>query len=228
MGEVIISTQLSANSAQPDANSAQSHAKPPNGAGSPEAGGEGEAEDLVSHTVSAIASLHVQAEQRVGRHQRLIETLTKQLGRPRFYYFVLGFVALWVGANLAARWLGRTPWDAPPFYWLQGLVGLGALLMTIIVLITQNRQGQTAERRAQLNLQISLLSEQKVTKLIALVEELRRDLPSVHNRRDPEAEAMTEAADPAAVLSALEESLDEAVAEAGLETDLPGHAAPDL
>ncbi len=221
MGEMIISTQSHANSAPPDA-------KPPNGVGRPEAGGEGEAEDLVAHTVGAIASLHVQAEQRVGRHQRLIETLTKQLGRPRFYYFVLGFVALWVGANLAARWLGRTPWDAPPFYWLQGLVGLSALLMTIIVLITQNRQGQTAERRAQLNLQISLLSEQKVTKLIALVEELRRDLPSVHNRRDPEAEAMTEAADPAAVLSALEESLDEAVAEAGLETDLPGHAAPDL
>jgi len=170
----------------------------------------------------------VQAEQKIGRHQRLIEALTRQLGRPRFYYFVLAFVALWIGGNLAARFFGRMPWDAPPFFWLQGLIGLSALLMTTIVLITQNRQGQTAERRAQLNLQINLLSEQKVTKLISLVEELRRDLPSVQNRHDPEAEAMTEAADPAAVLSALEESLEEAVAEAGLDTDLPGHAAAHL
>ncbi len=187
-----------------------------------------EAADLVSQTVGTIASLHVQAEQRVGRHQRLIETLTRQLGRPRFYYFVLAFVLAWIGANLAARFFGRMPWDAPPFFWLQGLVGLSALLMTIIVLITQNRQGQTAERRAQLNLQINLLSEQKVAKLIALVEELRRDLPSVQNREDPEAEAMTASADPAAVLSALEESLEEAVVEAGLNADGPGHAASDL
>lgn len=184
--------------------------------------------DLVSQTVGTIASMHVQAEQRIGRHQRLIETLTRQLGRPRFYYFVLLFVAVWVGANLAARSLGNTPWDVPPFYWLQGLIGLSALLMTIIVLITQNRQGQTAERRAQLNLQINLLSEQKVTKLIALVEELRRDLPIVHNRHDPEAEAMTESADPAAVLSALEAGLDEAVAEAKLETDPLLRADADL
>lgn len=180
--------------------------------------------DLVSQTVGTIASMHVQAEQQLGRHQRLIETLTRQLGRPRFYYFVLLFVAVWIGGNLAAHLFGFTPWDAPPFFWLQGLVGLSALLMTIIVLITQNRQGQTAERRAQLNLQINLLAEQKVTKLISLVEELRRDLPIVHNRHDPEAEAMTEAANPAAVLSALEESLDEAVAEAGLSAALPGHA----
>ena len=196
--------------------------------GDPGTNTEGETADLVSQTVGTIASLHVQAEQKVGRHQRLIETLTRQLGRPRFYYFVLAFVLAWVGANLAARLFGRTPWDTPPFFWLQGLVGLGALLMTIIVLITQNRQGQTAERRAQLNLQINLLSEQKVTKLISLVEELRRDLPSVQNRHDPQAEAMTEAADPAAVLSALEAGLDEAVAEAGLDSDLPGRAASDL
>jgi uncharacterized membrane protein len=208
--------------------SAQSNTDPPIGSDVPEMEAAGEAADLVAQTVSTIAALHVQAEQRVGRHQRLIETLTRQLGRPRFYYFVLAFVLLWMGTNLAARFFGRMPWDAPPFFWLQGLVGLSALLMTIIVLITQNRQGQTAERRAQLNLQINLLSEQKVTKLISLVEELRRDLPSVQNRDDPEAEAMTEAADPAAVLSALEESLEEAVAEASLSTDRPERAASDF
>lgn len=214
MGEVIIS--------------AQSSTDPSRSSNDRKAGSAADAAGLVSQTVGTIASLHVQAEQRVGRHQRLIETLTRQLGRPRFYYLVLVFVLVWIGANLLARLLGYAPWDAPPFYWLQGLVGLSALLMTIIVLITQNRQGRTAERREQLNLQINLLSEQKITKLIALVEELRRDLPSVQNRKDPEAEAMTEAADPAAVLSAIEESLEEAIEEAGLDKDLPARTAPDL
>ena len=79
--------------------------------------------------------------------------------------------------------------------------------MTAGVLIRQNRQEKLAEQRAQLALQLNLLSEQKVAKLIALIEELRKDLPNVKNRYDPEAEMMKEAADPHAVMEALEETL---------------------
>jgi uncharacterized membrane protein len=43
-----------------------------------------------------------------------------------------------------------------------------------------------------------------VAKLIALVEELRRDLPMVRDRIDREADSMQEAVDPAAMLAALE------------------------
>ena len=78
--------------------------------------------------------------------------------------------------------------------------------MTTMVLITQNRQTHDAEQRAQLDLQINLLAEQKVAKLIALLEELRRDLPIVQDRVDRAAEAMTEPVDPHAVLSALQEA----------------------
>ena len=42
-------------------------------------------------------------------------------------------------------------------------------------------QGELAE---------NLLAEQKIAKLIALMEELRRDIPTVKDRFDPEAEAM--------------------------------------
>jgi uncharacterized membrane protein len=49
-----------------------------------------------------------------------------------------------------------------------------------------------------------LLTEQKVTKLIHLLEELRRDLPMVENRHDSEAVALQQRTDPAQVLSALE------------------------
>jgi uncharacterized membrane protein len=56
---------------------------------------------------------------------------------------------------------------------------------------------------------VSLLVEQKVTKVIALVEELRRDFPTVQNRVDFQAEAMQEVIDPQAVLGALEDMLQE-------------------
>ncbi len=142
-----------------------------------------------------------------------MEAVAAFLGRPLFLYLTQAVVLLWVVVNLLLRVHGARLYDAPPFPWLQGLIGLGALLLTIVVLITQNRQGKLAERRAQLDLQVSLSSEQKIAKLIALVEELRRDLPSVKNRIDPEAEAMSEAADPHAVLEALEERLEEKLEE---------------
>jgi len=53
---------------------------------------------------------------------------------------------------------------------------------------------------------VNLLSEQKIAKLIALVEELRCDLPNIKNRCDPEAEVMKQPADPQMVVEALEDT----------------------
>jgi uncharacterized membrane protein len=114
-----------------------------------------------------------------------------------------------MGVNAAAPFLHLPHWDDPPFAWLQGTVGLGALLMTSVILITQNRQGKLAERREQLELQMSMLTEQRTAKIIDLLEELRRDMPSVHNRVDLEAEALTRTVDPHDVLATFESKLEE-------------------
>jgi uncharacterized membrane protein len=60
---------------------------------------------------------------------------------------------------------------------------------------------------------VSLFAEQKTSKIIALLEELRRDLPNVRNRRDAVAEALQQKAHPGDVLDALEESMREASAD---------------
>ncbi len=166
--------------------------------------------DHVSQQVDTIAALHARGESEVSIHQRTIEKVTAFLGRPLFLNLTIALVAVWIVLNVFSRRLHFPEFDPFPFPLLVGVVGVGALLLTIVVLITQNRQARLAERRAQLDLQVSLLSEQKIAKVIALMEELRRDIPSVKNRHDPEAEAMSESADPHAVLDALEEKLDEA------------------
>ena len=93
---------------------------------------------------------------------------------------------------------------AAPYFWLQGLVGRGALLTTTVVLMTQTRHGKLAEQRAQLDLQVCLLAEQKTATLLALLAELRRDRPEVKNRHDAEAAAMEQSTDPQAMLDAIE------------------------
>ena len=151
----------------------------------------------------------------MSRSHRPIETVSALLGRPAFFYGIVLFVTLWVLLNLFAPLWAVAPFDPPPYFWLQGLVGLGALLTTTMVLITQTRQGKLAEQRAQLDLQVSLLAEQKTAKLIALLEELRRDLPEVTNRHDAEAAAMEQSTDPHAILDALETLHEPVPAEAG-------------
>jgi uncharacterized membrane protein len=67
----------------------------------------------------------------------------------------------------------------------------------------QNRQARIEDQRAHLDLQVNLLTEQKVTKLIHLLEELRLDLPMVKHRHDPEALSLRRRTDAIQVLSAL-------------------------
>ena len=159
--------------------------------------------------VESVASIRARAEQRLDRHQRMMEVLTAALGRPRTVYVTLSFVVGWVAFNLVTpKLFGWQRIDPPPFFWLQGMVALSALLMTTLVLITANRQTRNAEDRSHLDLQVNLLAEHKVAKLIALVEELRRDLPMVRDRIDREADAMQEAVDPNAMIEALEGPLE--------------------
>jgi uncharacterized membrane protein len=158
--------------------------------------------------VETMASLRVRADQAAGWHQRRMERITAQLGQPRSFYLIAAFAAAWGALNVFAPRLSLRPFDPPPFEWLQGIVGLGALLMTVIILITQNRRSSHAEQRAQLDLQVNLLAEQKVAKLIALLEELRHDLPIVRDRVDAIADAMKEPVDARAILDALQDTTD--------------------
>lgn len=170
--------------------------------------------DPVNDTIDAVAAMHHTAERRVDWHQRSVERVVSTLGRPASLYAVQGLIIGWLAYNEVAPHEHWTRIDTPPFPWLQGAISTAGLLMGIVILITQNRQGKLAESRAQLDLQVNLLAEQKVAKLIALVEELRRDLPSVRDRHDPEAEAMASATNAMEVMAALEEKVKEGPMEA--------------
>jgi len=162
----------------------------------------------ISQNIDSILAFYRREEQKISDSQRLLETVGGFMGRPSYLATVLAFVALWLLANGLCKLLGFQSLDPPPFFWLQGVVSLGALLTTTVVLITQNREAKLEEQRLELELQVNLLTEQKTTKLIHLLEELRRDLPMVKDRHDPEAAALQKPTDPKELLAALEERRD--------------------
>lgn len=162
--------------------------------------------DPIGQNIESIVAFYAREDRKISRSQRLLESLGGFLGQPFFLGSILGFVALWILANIFAPQLGWTAFDPPPFFHgLQGIIGLGALLITTVVLIKQNRAAKLEERRAHLDLQVDLLTEQKVTKIINLMEELRHDLPMVKDRLDAEAAVLQQPTDPHVVLEALGE-----------------------
>lgn len=160
----------------------------------------------IEDTVAAIAQLHADHYARATPVQRVIDTVTAFAGRPAFTISVIIVVIGWIALNLIMRASGIEPFDAPPFYWLQGSVAVAALLMTSIILTTQRREDELGTHREQLTLELAILSEKKTAKLIALFEEMRRDMPNLRNRVDLEATALSQPADPQAVLEAIKDS----------------------
>ncbi|MDB6046156.1 MAG: hypothetical protein JWM63_4707 [Gammaproteobacteria bacterium] len=165
----------------------------------------GSLSDHISQNIESVVALRKREWGTVTPFQRRLERVSRFVARPLYLLGLLSFVVLWIIVNSGAAFLPFVPFDPPPFAWLEGLLTFVALLTTTVVLIAQNRQTKFEQQRAELDLQVNLLTEQKVTKVIHLLEELRRDLPMVKDRHDPQASAMQERADTALVASALED-----------------------
>lgn len=161
--------------------------------------------DQISRNIEAVLDFYARENQKISRSQRIMEGIGSFIGQPVFLGIILFFIAFWILANIVLRRLGMGEFDPPPFFWLQGIVGLGALLTAVVVLSKQNRFARIEEQRAHLDLKVNLLTEQKSAKLIDLLEELRRDLPNVKDRHDPEAAALQQSMNPELVLAALDE-----------------------
>jgi uncharacterized membrane protein len=136
-----------------------------------------------------------------------IARITRVLGRPTFLMGIISGIAAWMLVNVVLLHAGARPFDAPPFPWLQGTVSGLALIMTILIVSTQQRDDAIGDERDRLSLQLAILSEQKLTKLIGLLEDLRRDDPHIADRPDEQAAAMSVPTDSFAMSEAIKRKI---------------------
>lgn len=151
--------------------------------------------DPVDQALRTLDEMHQEHDREAPVLQLGIERVTRTLGRPWFAWVAGSFILVWIAVNIAEMLSGRHPFDRPPFQGLKAIASLTSLMMSIFILITQNRQNRIAHRRAEITLQIAVVTEQKVAKTIELLQELREDAPSLPKRRDREAEAMAQTID---------------------------------
>jgi uncharacterized membrane protein len=159
----------------------------------------------VAQTVESVADFHRQHYRGASRLQRAIDGITERLGRPSAVIVLAVALGFWAGL---AAWRGDGRVDQPSFAWLELAATVAALVVSLLILVTQRREDQLADRRAQLTLELALLADKKSAKIIALLEELRRDQPDVADRIDLESDEMAKPTDPDAVAASIEARAD--------------------
>jgi uncharacterized membrane protein len=159
--------------------------------------------DHVDKAVRSVSQLHSAHHERTTPPQRVVNRIAAVLGRPRFIVIAIISVAVWIGGNLIAGRLGYQAIDPPPFAWLEVTATLFSLLLVMLVLVAQRHEDELNAHRDTLTLELAILSEHKIAKVIQLLEELRRDSPHVQDRDDPQAEQMAKPADAGSVLDAV-------------------------
>jgi uncharacterized membrane protein len=121
----------------------------------------------------------------------------------RFVYVHAAAFGFWTIANLG--WVpGVKPWD-PSFVILAMIASVEAIFLSTFILITQNRMAAAAARRAELDVQISLLAEAEITKLVELVSAIAERM-DVSLDEHSEIDEMKKRVAPEAVLDAIEET----------------------
>lgn len=161
--------------------------------------------DQITQNIEAVLGFYTREDEKISASQRALERFTFYMGQPFSLGVIIFFVVGWIATSEIMHMFGTIEFDPAPYFWLQGILALGAFLVATSVLITQNRFAKLAEQREHLDLKVTLLTEQKVAKLIDLIEELRRDMPNVKDRHDPAAAALRESMKPDQVLAALDE-----------------------
>lgn len=156
---------------------------------------------VLERNIEALQRRRRREEQEASLEERIADAITRFTGSMRFVYLHLAAFGLWIVANLG--WVPGVPaWD-PSFVVLAMVASVEAIFLSTFVLISQNRMSAAADKRADLDLQISLLAEHEVTRLVTMVAAIAARM-GVRTEADRELGEITQNVAPEAVLDEIE------------------------
>ena len=139
------------------------HPPRPDGAPSPHA-----LSHVLERNIRTIFQQRLHARRARTLQDRASDAITAFSGSPVFVYLHAAWFVAWVVVNDGH--VGVAPFDPFPYGLLTLVVSLEAIFLATFVLISQNRQADEAERRTDLALQIGLLTEHEVTRVLQMLD----------------------------------------------------------
>ena len=156
---------------------------------------------VIERNIQALQARQRAENRRKPWQDKVADAITAFTGSTLFVGIHLALFGGWIVWNLG--WLGLPPFDKS-FVVLAMFASVEAIFLSTFVLISQNRQAALADQRAELDLQVSLLAEHEITRLVLLVTEMakRMDIPEA---QDPEIPELEKDVQPEQVLDAIEQ-----------------------
>ena len=133
--------------------------------------------------------------------ERIAGAITAFAGSMLFVYLHLLVYGAWLLINLIGPKFLRFD---PSFIILAMEASVEAIFLSTFVLISQNRMTKSTDKQAALDLQINLLAEHELTKLVGMVEAITKHFNIEAGAQDEIKEIEKDVA-PEAVLDAIEE-----------------------
>ncbi len=141
---------------------------------------------IVERNIKTFIAMQHQIDRRKNFSDRIADKIASLSGSIYFFYVHILWFGLWIAINLGFfSTQGIQPFDPFPFGLLTMVVSLEAIFLSTFILISQNRLSVLSDHRADLDVQIDMLSEYEITKLLRLVDAIADHL-GIEEHRDEE------------------------------------------
>jgi uncharacterized membrane protein len=178
--------------------------------------------EIIRKNISAISEMQRRDVAARKPQERISDSITRFSGSTLFVFLHVVWFGLWILLNIGIVHVPHvSEFDPFPFGLLTMIVSLEAIFLSTFVLISQNRMSALSEKRAELDLQVNMLAEQKAAKTLELLEHIAQQLDSVYERfdykTDPEIEALKVSPEPHEVLQVMEDAVEDQAREVAHE-----------
>ena len=158
--------------------------------------------NVIERNIYTLHHLNREAAKKRGLQDKAADLITLFSGRMGFIYLHVIWFGLWLLLN-TGRFYVRV-FDPYPYGLLTMIVSLEAIFLSTFVLISQNRLSDEADRRANLDLQIGLLTEHEVTRILQMLDAIQ-DKMGIENDADSDLADLEQDTKPEDVLKAIED-----------------------
>ncbi len=157
---------------------------------------------VLTRNITNLVEMRQRAARERSTQDRIADAITGFTGSMTFVALHAVLFGVWILVNLGRVPLVQ-PFD-PTFVVLAMVASVEAIFLSTFVLISQNRMMVGADKRAELDLQISLLAEHEISQAVALLDAIAERLGVKHGP-DAAIEDAKQDVNPVAVMEAIED-----------------------
>jgi uncharacterized membrane protein len=135
---------------------------------------------VMERNIRTIAHIRTKTARERGLQDRIADAITSVSGRMTFVYVHIVWFGIWILLNTGN--FGVEIFDPFPYGLLTMIVSLEAIFLSTFVLISQNRLSAESDRRDDLDLQIGLLTEHELTRVLHMLDAIQDKLGIIEHK----------------------------------------------